>query len=73
MDEVFHDSYYDYDEQDDFYDCFLSERELHDFLTPTAENWDDVEPTSVKPKVTIDESKDVQWELAQEEIKFVLG
>ena len=70
--DVFHDCYHPDDEQDDFYDCFLSEKELEDFLTPTAEKWDNVDPISVTPKLTIDESKEIQWDLAQEEINFVL-
>ena len=73
MNEVFHDCYHPDDEQDDFYDCFLSERELHDFLTPTADKWDDVDPISVMPNLTIDKSKEIQWDLAQEEITFVLN
>ena len=60
-------------QDDEFFDCYLSEREISEFLAPSTEKWEDVNSFDTPTRVTIDESKKTQWEHAQEEIKFVHG
>ena len=69
---------FDPDDQRHFDDNFLLERNfldeaaLAEFLAPPAEKWTNVDHTSVRTKVTVDDSKFEQWNLAKEEIKFIL-
>ena len=55
---------YLYDEvhSNDFHDYFLTEKELEDFLAPSADKWKDVDPFTVKPKLTIDEAKQICYD-----------
>ena len=57
----------------DLHDCFLSKEEMQELFAPPTETWKDIPPTEYKTKITIDEAKATQWELAKEEMTFVLG
>lgn len=72
FDHSFGDEYLFDEVQDDaFFDCYLSNSELDEFLAPSADNWGDVGPTDCKTKITIDESKSIQWDQAKEEMLFI--
>ena len=51
---------------------WLDINEISNYLVPSTEKWDDVSPSSGYPtKITLDNSKVEQWELAKQEIEFV--
>ena len=56
----------------DLHDCFLSKEEIEELFAPPTEAWIDIPPTEFRTKITIDEAKATQWELAKEEITFAL-
>ena len=56
---------------DPFSDCNLNREELAAFLTPPVEKWVDCPPEDEATRIKMDESKQVQWELAIKEIKHV--
>jgi hypothetical protein len=59
-------------DEDQFLDCNLDEATINEFLAPPADKWKDIDATNFKTKVTIDESKNIQWSRAKEEIEFIL-
>lgn len=58
---------------DELFDAYLDGTDLEEFLTPSAENWNDVKCTEFRTKITIDEAKDIQWDRAKSEIKSILS
>ena len=52
-----HDDQYHFDNDFLLEPNFLDEAALSEFLAPPAEKWSDVNHSSVKTKVTVDESK----------------
>ena len=56
---------------DDLWDCHLQGEEREIYLSPSTEKWEDYLPTSGMAKITIDQSKLVQWDRAKEEIRHV--
>ena len=56
---------------DELFDAYLDGTDLEEFLTPSAENWNDVKCTEFRTKITIDEAKDIQWDRAKSEIKSI--
>ena len=52
-------------------DCYLSNEELQQFFTPSAERWIDISPKSYGTVFALDSAKDFQWKLAMEEIVHV--
>ncbi len=54
-------------------DCYLNEEELNMFLTPSTEVWKDFLPYENKAVITMDSSKDLQWEYATNEFKHLSG
>lgn len=57
--------------QNDLSNCYLSEDALEHFLTPSQEKWKDFLPDENEAVVTMDSTKDKQWELAKKEIKHI--
>ena len=54
--------------QNELADCYLSEEALEEFLAPPQDNWRDFMPTENPAIITLDSSKQIQWDLAKAEI-----
>lgn len=59
-------------DEDPFLAYLNSDHEADKYLAPPTEKWEDVSPgETYQTKLTIDESKREQWDIAKEEIRFV--
>lgn len=70
----FNDFYSDicYDGADAFLDdCNLSADDFQSLVAPSSESWNDFSSTEHPAVVTMDQSKTIQWILAQDEINFL--
>lgn len=64
---------FDEDLLDDFFLNVQGAQQEDSINIPSLHKWQDVPSSSVKTKITIDESKAIQWSRAKNEIKFILN
>ena len=57
--------------QHELHDCYLSDEELVQFLTPSQNQWRDFFPDNNEAVITFDSSKIIQWDLGKQEIKHI--
>ena len=53
------------------YSCFLRGGEFHEFKSLSNHQWDDIPCENQPTKVTMDESKEIQWQFAKEELHHI--